>query len=78
MENIFEQVRQIVADKLKVDESSITMESNFTTDLGADSLDLTELVMDIEERFKIQISDETMKHIATVGDVVSHLETVLK
>lgn len=68
-------VTEIIKDKLGVDESSITPEASFTTDLGADSLDIVELVMQFEQAFKIQIPDEDAEKIGTVGDAISYLES---
>ncbi len=68
-------VTEIIKDKLGVDESSITREASFTTDLGADSLDIVELVMQFEQAFKIQIPDEDAEKIGTVGDAISYLES---
>ncbi|MCK6604647.1 MAG: acyl carrier protein [Ignavibacteriaceae bacterium] len=68
-------VTEIIKDKLGVDDSSITPEASFTTDLGADSLDIVELVMQFEQAFKIQIPDEDAEKIGTVGDAISYLES---
>ena len=74
MSNISDKVKQIIVDKLGVDESEITNESSFTNDLGADSLDTVELIMEFEKEFDIAIPDEEAEKIATVGDAVSYLE----
>mgnify|MGYP001354016904 CR=1 FL=1 len=71
---MFEQVRDIVAEQLSVDKNQVTMESRFIEDLGADSLDMVELVMAFEEKLGIQIADEDAENIQTVGDAVKFIE----
>jgi len=66
-------VKEIIIDKLGVEESQITPEASFTNDLGADSLDIVELVMGFESAFSISIPDEDAEKIGTVGDAVSYL-----
>ena len=66
-------VRAIIVDKLGVDEESIQSESSFTNDLGADSLDTVELIMEFEKEFDLTIPDDDAEKIATVGDAVSYL-----
>ncbi|ALF52634.1 acyl carrier protein [Nostoc piscinale CENA21] len=70
----FEKVKKSVADQLSVDEEKITAQSNFIDDLGADSLDLVELVMAFEEEFEIEIPDEAAEKILTVQDAVDYIE----
>ena len=70
----FEKVSAVIADLLKVDESEITMESSFVDDLGADSLDLVELIMGLETEFDIEIPDEDAEKIQTVGDAVNYIK----
>jgi acyl carrier protein len=67
-------VKEIIVDKLGVDESQITPEASFTNDLGADSLDIVELVMGFESEFNISIPDEDAEKIATVGDAIKYLK----
>lgn len=74
MSNISERVTKIIIDKLGVDESEVTTEASFTNDLGADSLDTVELIMEFEKEFDISIPDETAENIQTVGDAVSFLQ----
>ncbi len=64
----------IIVDKLGVEESEVTLESNFTNDLGADSLDTVELIMEFEKEFNIAIPDDQAEKIATVGDAVKYIE----
>jgi acyl carrier protein len=70
----FEKVSAVIADLLKVEESEITMESSFVDDLGADSLDLVELIMGLETEFDIEIPDEDAEKIQTVGDAVNYIK----
>ncbi|MCL4148603.1 UNVERIFIED_CONTAM: hypothetical protein GTU68_014445 [Idotea baltica] len=78
MSGIAEKVKNIIVDKLGVDESEITNESSFTNDLGADSLDTVELIMEFEKEFDISIPDEKAETILTVGDAVKYLEEEAK
>ena len=73
MSEIAEKVIAIIVDKLGVEESEVTTEASFTNDLGADSLDTVELIMDFEKEFNIAIPDEQAEKIATVGDAVSYI-----
>lgn len=77
MATIEERVKKIIVDKLGVDESQVTSEASFTTDLGADSLDTVELIMEFEKEFNISIPDEQAETITTVGQAVSYLEKAL-
>ncbi len=72
---VFEKVKSIVADQLDVEEEKVTAEARITEDLGADSLDVVDLVMSIEEEFDIEIPDEAVENIKTVGDIVSYIES---
>lgn len=72
--NIEEKVKQIIVDKLGADESEVTPTANFTNDLGADSLDTVELIMEFEEVFGINIPDEAAEKISTVGDAIKYIE----
>jgi len=71
--DIESKVRSIIVEKLGVDESDITPEASFTNDLGADSLDTVELIMEFEKEFDITIPDEDAEKIATVGEAVDYL-----
>lgn len=72
---IFDKVKEIIADKLSIDESSITEASTFVDDLGADSLDVVELIMSLEEELEMEIPDEDAAEFTTVGDVVEYIKT---
>lgn len=72
---MFEKIRDIVVEQLGVDESQVSMESSFVDDLGADSLDIVELIMALEDQFGIEIPDEDAEKIATVGDAVEYVNS---
>ena len=74
MSDIASRVKKIIVDKLGVDEAEVTTEASFTNDLGADSLDTVELIMEFEKEFNISIPDEQAETITTVGQAVSYLE----
>ena len=74
MSDISSRVKAIIVDKLGVDESEVTNDASFTNDLGADSLDTVELIMEFEKEFDIQIPDDKAEAIATVGDAVTFIE----
>jgi len=71
---MFEKVRSIIVEQLGVDEDDVTMESSFIDDLGADSLDIVELIMALEEEFDLEIPDSEAEKISTVGDVVEYIK----
>jgi acyl carrier protein len=72
--DIEDTVKSIIVEKLGVDESDVTTDASFTNDLGADSLDTVELIMEFEKEFDLTIPDEEAEDIATVGDAVDYLE----
>ena len=74
MSDVSEKVKAIIIDKLGVDENEVTNDASFTNDLGADSLDTVELIMEFEKEFDIQIPDDKAEAIATVGDAVTFIE----
>lgn len=78
MTEIIEKVQAIIAEKLSVDAAEVTPEKSFTNDLGADSLDTVELIMEFEKEFGISIPDEEAEKIVTVGDVIKYIETAQK
>ena len=71
---IFQRLKTIVVDQLGVNEENVTMEATFVDDLAADSLDIVELVMTIEEEFDLEIPDSDAEKIVTIGDVVKYIE----
>jgi acyl carrier protein len=73
-EEILDKVREIVAERLNVDEDEVTEDAKFIDDLGADSLDIVELIMDLESEFDLEIPDEDAEGISTVGDAVEYIE----
>ena len=78
MADITSKVKEIIVDKLGVDAAEVTPEASFTKDLGADSLDTVELIMEFEKAFEIEIPDEAAEKIATVGDAISYIEANMK
>lgn len=73
---VFEKIRAILCEQLDVEESAVTMESNIAEELGADSLDVVDLIMSIEDEFDIEVPDDQIESIKTVGDVVNYIESV--
>ena len=73
-EEVFEKVKAIIVEQLGVAETSVEMESSFIDDLGADSLDIVELVMALEEEFDMEIPDSDAEKVVTVGDVVEYIK----
>ena len=71
---VFEKVLEILFDHLDIEEDQVNMESSITEDLGADSLDVVDLVMSLEEEFDTEIPDEEVENIKTVGDIVKYIE----
>ena len=78
MSDIAARVKKIIVDKLGVDEAEVTNEASFTNDLGADSLDTVELIMEFEKEFNISIPDDQAENISTVGQAISYLEQNVK
>ena len=78
MSEITDRVKAIIVDKLGVDEGQVTENAAFTTDLGADSLDTVDLIMEFEKEFDIKIPDEQAEKIQTVGDAVAYIEEAKK
>lgn len=74
MSTVFNKVKSIIVDQLSVEDEEVKMESTFVDDLGADSLDIVELVMAFEEEFDMEIPDEDAEKIKTVGDAVKYIE----
>lgn len=71
---VFEKVREILCQQLDVEESQVTMEARLVEDLGADSLDLVDLMMSLEDEFDVEVPDEDVEKIKTVGDLVHYIE----
>ncbi|GAB1358308.1 acyl carrier protein [Porphyromonadaceae bacterium] len=78
MSDVAAKVKEIIVDKLGREESEVTPEASFTNDLGADSLDTVELIMEFEKQFGITIADDQAEKISTVGDAIAHIEAALK
>lgn len=78
MSEIENKVKAIIVDKLGVEESEVTLDANFSSDLNADSLDTVELIMDFEKEFNITIPEEDAEKISTVGDAVAYVENAIK
>ena len=73
-EEIFDKLKELVVDQLGVEEDEVTMEASMQDDLGADSLDLVDLVMSVEEEFGVKVADEDLENIKPVGDIVNYIE----
>lgn len=72
---VFEKIKEMLSNQLDIEEEKITMESSIVDDLGADSLDVVDLIMSLEEEFDIEIPDEEIENIKQVGDLVRYIET---
>jgi acyl carrier protein len=72
---VLERVKRIIIERLGVDEAEVTLEASFKEDLGADSLDVVELVMELEDEFDMEISDEDAEKITSVGEVVNYIQS---
>ncbi|MCP3761961.1 MULTISPECIES: acyl carrier protein [Domibacillus] len=75
MADVLERVTKIIVDRLGVEESQINLDAKFKEDLGADSLDVVELVMELEDEFDMEISDDDAENITTVGDAVTYINS---
>lgn len=78
MSDVAAKVKSIIVDKLGVEETEVTPEASFTNDLGADSLDTVELIMEFEKEFGISIPDDQAEKITTVGEAIAHIEAIAK
>ena len=73
---VFDKIKAILVDQLDVDENKVTMEASITDDLGADSLDIADIVMSIEEEFNVEVPDDQLQNIKVVGDIVKYIEEI--
>ncbi|MCD7959827.1 MAG: acyl carrier protein [Ruminococcus sp.] len=73
-EEIFEELKELVTDQLGVEDDKVTLEASIQDDLGADSLDLVDLAMEVEEKFGVKISDEDLENIKMIGDIVTYID----
>lgn len=71
---VFEKIKKLLADQLDVDENDMTMDTNIAKDLGADSLDVVELLMSIEDEFEVEIPDEEIENIRTIGELTEYIQ----
>ena len=71
---VFDKIKAILVDQLDVDENKVTMEASITDDLGADSLDIADIVMSIEEEFNVEVPNDQLQNIKVVGDIVKYIE----
>ena len=78
MSDVASRIKAIIVDKLSVEESEVTNEASFTNDLGADSLDTVELIMEFEKEFGLSIPDDQAEKISTVGDAIAYIEANAK
>ena len=74
MDEIFDRVKKIIVDRLDVEEEAVTLNSTFKEDLGADSLDIVELIMELEDEFELEIADEDAEKISKVSEVVDYIK----
>ncbi|MDE6019954.1 MAG: acyl carrier protein [Ruminococcus sp.] len=70
----FDKIKELIVDQLDVEEDKVTMEANIQDDLGADSLDIVDLVMSVEDAFEVKIEDDDVENIKTVGDIVNYID----
>jgi acyl carrier protein len=70
----FDKIKELIVDQLDVEEDKVTMDANIQDDLGADSLDIVDLVMSVEDAFEVKIEDEDVENIKTVGDIVNYID----
>lgn len=75
---VYEKIKMIISEQFSIDEEEITMETSFKDDLNADSLDLVELIMALEDEFELQVDDGEVENILTVGDAVNYINSLLK
>lgn len=78
VKKVFDRIKTIIVDQLGIDENKITPEASFIDDLGADSLDMVELIMAIEEEFEIEVPEEEAENITTVSDAINYISSKIK
>ena len=71
---VFDKIKEIIVDELGIDESKVTLESRFKEDLGADSLDAVEIIMQVEEEFGVEITEDVIQNMKVLGDIVKYIE----
>lgn len=71
---VFEKIKEIIIDELGIDESKVTMDARFKEDLGADSLDAVEIIMQVEEAFGVEITEDVIQNMTVIGDIVKYIE----
>ena len=71
---VFEKIKKIIVDELGIDESKVTLDSRFKEDLGADSLDAVEIIMQVEEEFGVEITEDVIQNMKVLGDIVKYIE----
>ena len=71
---VFEKIKEIIIDELGIDESKVTMDARFREDLGADSLDAVEIIMQVEEEFGVEITEDVIQNMKVLGDIVKYIE----
>ena len=71
---VFEKIKEIIIDELGIDESKVTMDARFKEDLGADSLDAVEIIMQVEEEFGVEITEDVIQNMTVIGDIVKYIE----
>lgn len=74
---IFEKIKEMIAEQFRIDGEDITMETSFRDDLDADSIDLVELIMSLEDEFDLEVEDEEVENIKTVGDAVNYINSII-
>lgn len=70
----FDKIKDLIVDQLDVEEGNVTMDTNIQDDLGADSLDIVDLIMAVEDEFEVKIEDEEVENLKTVGDIVNYID----
>ena len=71
---VFEKIKEIIIDELGIDEAKVTMDARFKEDLGADSLDAVEIIMQVEEEFGVEITEDVIQNMSVIGDLVKYIE----